>query len=67
MHPRLQNILQIRSWPTKGEQDALVQYGADFLSQFAPVRAYSESHELTSGGYLTSGDYRGGFSYSDSN
>ena len=36
---QLGNILQIASWPTVDEQHAVVQYGTDFLAQFAPMQA----------------------------
>ena len=36
---QIENILQIHSWPTSVTQHALVQYGQDFLTQFAPMRA----------------------------
>ena len=33
------NILQISQWNTKPEQDAIVEYGASFLTQFAAAAA----------------------------
>jgi hypothetical protein len=38
-------------WPTKVEQDGVVQYGKDFLQQLAPV--YSSS-DTKNGGMITS-------------
>lgn len=32
---QISNILQIAQWSTKPEQDAIVEYGMSFLSQFA--------------------------------
>jgi hypothetical protein len=40
---QLSNILQISNWKTTAEQDAVVEYGASFLTQFAPVRAASKN------------------------
>jgi len=37
------------NWITKAEQDGVVQYGEDFLAQFAPVQ-----HESQNGAMITS-------------
>ena len=36
---QLANVLQLRSWTTTDEQTAVVNYGASFLEQFAPLQA----------------------------
>ena len=50
---QLGNILQIDGWGTKAKQDAVVRYGADFLTQFHSAVLEGSHHNGSHGAFIS--------------
>ena len=50
---QLANVLQIDGWGTKAKQDAVVQYGADFLASFQTAVVEAHGHNNSHGAFIS--------------